>query len=1014
MTSHWDGVSIFLFTTYEPYYIVATSTAKTQALLEGDTIYDASSIPNPHISSAVKTIMTSPLSTIHEEAKAFVSSAPVEGDLYLGVTVSHAHVYRYEADSLEKVYLATCIMVLILGIYSSRRYWLPPLYRRMRALMTAAGALLRLPSKDQPDHMSEEELRTSDTKSPSVSARFLTAFIACIFIVNTMVMVYKLEAVVRIKESLRFRHNTQVVADLVHDVTEGAVRTLDYATFMTQQGFVPVRSELDDDAAILQTFLVSVVQHAHEANSVEILEVGFSDGRVEAAVYYTVTGDNEELAVISNGELAGNVYTIFKPEMIGKNTSTEDYIFKNPTYNLYDRPWYKSTHGQSGLCYNEPFLWYSSHEYGVSWGKEVVNSDWSYVMQSGIFLNQISGYLREITLAKDDGRNGDTIFIMSGANKALLASSSSNTQRDVCGVAETITPDQSFSAGVNRTYSALTTRFGEPKNWPKTISPFLTGGDSTLGPMFVSVTTLDGIGDSFMDWSLVLSSPYSSYYEVSRGVEIVVILISGIIILLTFANIQLAKLTALRQVPVMDRVQQSDPFVEPTNDDYLVKEFIKQQAQFHKPFKERYNRGFDSLQHALDYIGLSTKGVDLWTFLRLEERKAWQKKLFYIHRSSGWNTFILLVLFGHCALAFVEAPCRTTISDADLDFYYQLKLFLVRVICLVFLWIDSLAEILNEGLYVETLVKGLKGGELQYRLSKTLNIRLVFIILILTFMLCDYLMGMTTLYTTQGLSERLSFFMPISTFLRPILATLRIPEIFLAAKRFLITTYRSLPTMTLILVILLVCAVSNVILFKGDIETTGLLQGRTFDNLINSLVQTTLFVLTQSNFQIATAVVNCPLGPTGYYSNGCPKAVSYLYFTFISSIGYIVFLAVMVMAFQLEYFKLARAEATKARSRERVAYIAAFLLIEDDEGKVSGWTLRSFFKKVEKRFDYPIHVKIYDSDAVTLEEFVDLMEQFHPYMEGKSCTSDLHLATVFFFMFRHDISCRSYPHSGRF
>lgn len=121
LSSLWDGISIFLFTTDAPNYVVATSSSATQLLLEGSTIYDASTIPNPHISSAISTIMTYPLPGVYEEDDYFVASAPVEDEgLYIGMTLPHNYIYRYEKESLRDIIVATILMIFILGVYGCR------------------------------------------------------------------------------------------------------------------------------------------------------------------------------------------------------------------------------------------------------------------------------------------------------------------------------------------------------------------------------------------------------------------------------------------------------------------------------------------------------------------------------------------------------------------------------------------------------------------------------------------------------------------------------------------------------------------------------------------------------------------------------------------------------------------------------------------------------------------------------------------------------------------------------
>lgn len=117
ISSSWAGINIFLFTTEKPCYVIATSSPTTQPLLEGPTVYDAFTIPDDHISSALNTILSNPLSAVYKEPSFFVSSAPVDWDLYVGVTVPRDYVYRYEALSLRSVTLATFLMVLILGMY---------------------------------------------------------------------------------------------------------------------------------------------------------------------------------------------------------------------------------------------------------------------------------------------------------------------------------------------------------------------------------------------------------------------------------------------------------------------------------------------------------------------------------------------------------------------------------------------------------------------------------------------------------------------------------------------------------------------------------------------------------------------------------------------------------------------------------------------------------------------------------------------------------------------------------
>lgn len=649
------------------------------------------------------------------------------------------------------------------------------------------------------------------------------------------------------------------------------------------------------------------------------------------------------------------------------------------------------------LTYIPPYMWYSSHKIGVSWSRkvEVANTNRSYVIQSGCYISKISTYLQSITTGINPDGPGDFVFIVA-RDKTLLASSSGETETKECGTIKAITAGKG-SPGVNRTYVALTRRFGDPELWPKTINPFLTGGDSTLGPMVISVTTLEGIGDSNMDWALVLSSPYWGV-ESLRGVEIVVILATGIIILLTFATSKLSLLTtAGRSGPDVKPI--SEPSVEsPTSDDYLMKKFIQGHVQLHRKGTEKPSQsphaGLRDLTKALTYIKISSKKIGLWTFLKVEGKEEWRQEVLRIQKSKYWNMFMLLVLCCHCALAFGEAPTRTYVTNADLNLVYQCKLLAGRAFCFLIEAIDAWAMVSYGGLYVEKMVKT-GTGITHYRLEKSVNFSLLGIIAILCFMFIDYAVAVSTLYTTTGVQRRLLFFLPYSALLRPPLLILRIPKVTLAAKRFLMTAYNSLSTLALLLLIILIAAIANVILFKGEIDTAGKLQGRTFDNLISSIILTSLFILTQSNMRISLEVVKCPLGPTGYYSNGCPKAAAYLYFTFISVIGYIIFLAVLIMVYQLEYFKLQRLEAARARDRKKQAYIAAFLVLEDDYERVRGSTLKAFFQEMERLFDHcPIYVNIADSAAIGVEEFVDCMEQFEPYMEGKQSASNYRYYTT--------------------
>lgn len=973
---------MFLFTSHDPHTIVAASTPGAQAMLaQSSAVSVASTFPDPDISSAVAAITGHPLDHFIRAENAFLHSSAVDGDLYIGITVLRAHVYRYEGDCLSKVIVATFIMVLALAVYVLRRYWVPCFLSRVKK------GFMAISSKDEEAAESLERRlgKADDPNAPHLSIPLLVAFVGFILVVNTFIVVYRLEGVIRTKEKLRLRHITEVSAELIDDVARGAIRTLDYASFMTQQGYVPP-AVTPEDTITLETFVVSATEDAHNAHGVGLLEFGFSGGRVEGSVYYSADGNDGTIAVISNGALAGNDFTIFEPEAIGVDTSTANYIFKDPTYELFNRSWYQAAHGEDGLVYNEPFLTLSSKQYAISWGRETVvpTGERSYVIQSGILLSQLSLHLQQITRAKRKGLGEDAIFVMSKSN-TLLASSSGDTQQEVCEVAETINPGQSLSGGVNRTYAALKIRFGNPHIWPGDFGPFLTGGDSTQGPLLISIKKIKGIGGSVMDWSLVVSSPHYTYHEGSRGVQVVIILITGIIILLTSAIVQLTEMKALRKALDLRRPVPK-VHTQHGNEDALMKDFIRQQLEVHKAMKKRCNPDFEGLRHPLNYIKLPVKKVELWTFLRLEQRSEWKRKLFYMQRSKIWTRFIFLVLFCHCALAFWEAPTRTYITNTDLNLSYQAKLFAVRAFCLIALWTDTLAEALYEGLYIELLVKDQEREDLRFWLKKSLNIRLVLIILILTFMIFDYVAGITTLYTTKALSQRLFFFLPVSAVFRPILVILRVPEVLGSGKRALFTAYRSLPTLAMLLVILLVIAITNVLLFTGEIKNTGLLQGRTFDDFMSSLIQTTLFVLTQANQNVIGSVVDCPLGPSGFYSNGCPKAASYLYFAFISFIGFIVFMAVLVMAFQIQYFKLVRAEAAKARGMDRLAYIAAFLQIEKEDGKVTGFELRGLLKRLEGEVGYPIYFNLQGYDAVDLEEFVELMEQFHPYLEGKNAS----------------------------
>lgn len=197
------------------------------------------------------------------------------------------------------------------------------------------------PSSPTPGPLTSDSDSTKKglAKSPLLFSPFLIVFIACIFIIDTMIIVYIYEGVVRNFGNSRFLHNRQITAELVVDITEGTVRALDYTYFMAAQGYLPVNNDIAG-TAILQNFLVTTLEQAHDANGAEMLEFGFSNGEVDAGVYYYRGPNDSVLAVISSGELAGGVYTIFKPEMIGKNTSVSDYYVKDATYNLFTRPWY--------------------------------------------------------------------------------------------------------------------------------------------------------------------------------------------------------------------------------------------------------------------------------------------------------------------------------------------------------------------------------------------------------------------------------------------------------------------------------------------------------------------------------------------------------------------------------------------------------------------------------------------------------------------------------------------------
>jgi TRAP-type C4-dicarboxylate transport system permease large subunit len=88
----------------------------------------------------------------------------------------------------------------------------------------------------------------------------------------------------------------------------------------------------------------------------------------------------------------------------------------------------------------------------------------------------------------------------------------------------------------------------------------------------------------------------------------------------------------------------------------------------------------------------------------------------------------------------------------------------------------------------------------------------------------------------------LSFDLPYTAFLRPVLLLFRYRKLTRSAVELFSTLIKSLKILTLVVLVLLMASIANVALFNGSVRTT--LEYRSFDNIISSFLQTFVLMIT--------------------------------------------------------------------------------------------------------------------------------------------------------------------------
>jgi Ca2+-binding EF-hand superfamily protein len=252
-------------------------------------------------------------------------------------------------------------------------------------------------------------------------------------------------------------------------------------------------------------------------------------------------------------------------------------------------------------------------------------------------------------------------------------------------------------------------------------------------------------------------------------------------------------------------------------------------------------------------------------------------------------------------------------------------------------------------------------------------------IVLLAIVSLDLVCQAATQYKLQDYSDAVSF-LPITAIFRPFIMVFRFRGVYDATRNLGKTIFAGKDVLAFFVVVVLIGTTMGVVVLGFIIEKTG--KSNNFADVPSAFLETFIFLLTGENYpDMVYAGTDCSVNATemntlegGVVTGGCVRWLQHPIFMFFSFLGMFLVVGLVVAVFDTYYSARMERSETDARKARRMGIIAAFILLDKDQGgDLDKNELLDFLNNT-----CGLHVKFKMADDLCLSgsEFVELVEEY--------------------------------------
>ena len=252
-------------------------------------------------------------------------------------------------------------------------------------------------------------------------------------------------------------------------------------------------------------------------------------------------------------------------------------------------------------------------------------------------------------------------------------------------------------------------------------------------------------------------------------------------------------------------------------------------------------------------------------------------------------------------------------------------------------------------------------------------------IVLLAIVSLDLVCQAATQYRLQDYSDAVSF-LPITAIFRPFIMVFRFRGVYDATRNLGKTIFAGKDVLAFFVVVVLIGTTMGVVVLGFIIEKTG--KSNNFADVPSAFLEVFIFLLTGENYpDMVYAGTDCSFNATemntlegGVVTGGCVRWLQHPIFMFFSFLGMFLVVGLVVAVFDTYYSARMERSETDARKARRMGIIAAFILLDKDQGgDLDKNELLDFLNNT-----CGLHVKFKMADDLCLSgsEFVELVEEY--------------------------------------